>query len=108
MLTSESVRSFVETYERTYRYNEMLAEYPEKIGRLNDVDVSILEVTVDTDDGTFTTNVSGQVNTGITTDGSDEGTPTQTPLPMGHLPFDVSYAVSERLVERKGVVYECW
>lgn len=107
-LTRESVGSFVEAYERAYQYNDMLAEHPEKIGRLNDLDISVNEVTITAEDGRFTVEVTGQANTGITADGDDAETPTQTPLPMGHWPFDTSYTVAERFVRREGVVRECW
>jgi hypothetical protein len=107
-LTRESVGSFVESYERAYQYNAMLAEYPEKIGRLNDVDVSINESTVTAEDGRFAVEVTGQTNTGITADSDDPATPTQTPLPIGHRPFDAAYTVAERFVRREGIVRECW
>jgi len=107
-LTRESVGSFVEAYERAYQYNDMLADHPDKIGRLNDLDTSINEITVVVDDGRFAADVSGQTNTGITVDGDDAATPTQTPLPTGHWPFDISYTVTERFVRREGVVHECW
>ena len=87
----------------------MVSEHPEKIGRLNDLDVSINEVSVKREEGQFSIEMSGQANTGITTGSSDSGgTPTQTPLPMGHFPFEAAYTVSERGVRREGTVYECW
>jgi hypothetical protein len=106
-LTRDSVGSFVEAYERAYQYNSTLAEYPDKIGRLNDLDISINEVTVTVEDGVFVADISGQANTGITVDGGAESQ-TQTPLPMGHRPFEAAYTVSDRFVRREGVVYECW
>ncbi|AZH24585.1 hypothetical protein [Haloplanus aerogenes] len=108
-LSRESVGSFVEAYERVYQYNSMLAEYPDKIGRLNDLDVSINEITVTVEEETFVVGVTGQTNTGITTDdGGGSETPTQTPLPMGHWPFETTYKVSDEFVRRGGTVYECW
>jgi hypothetical protein len=107
-LTRDAVASFVEAYERAYQYNSMLAEHPDAIGRRNDVDISVNEVTVTADGGTFTVRVSGQANTGITTGGDEPETPTQTPLPMGHWPFETAYTVSERFVRREGTVHECW
>jgi hypothetical protein len=107
-LTRESVGSFVEAYERAYQYNTMLAAHPDEIGRRNDLDISVSEVTATVDDGTFTVGVSGQANTGITADSDDPETPTQTPLPMGHWPFATSYTVTARFVRREGTVYECW
>lgn len=107
-LTRDSVGSFVAAYERAYQYNSMLAEYPDKIGRLNDLDISINEVTVTVEDGVFAADVSGQANTGITADSDDAESQTQTPLPMGHLPFESAYTISGRFVRREGVVYECW
>ena len=107
-LTHESVGSFVEAYERAYQYNDMLAEHPDKIGRLNDLDISVSEVAVTVDDGRFAADVSGQANTGITADVDDAATPTRTPLPMGHWPFETSYTVTEQFVRRAGIVHECW
>ena len=107
-LTRDSVSSFVEAYERAYQYNSMLADHPDKFGRLNDLDISILEVTVTVDDGTFVVDVSGQANTGITADGDEAATPTRTPLPTGHWPFEAAYTVTDRVVRREGVVRECW
>ncbi|AXG09424.1 hypothetical protein [Haloplanus rubicundus] len=109
-LTRDSVSSFVEAYERAYQYNEMLAAYPDMIGRRNDLDISVNEVTVTVADGEFTVDVTGQANTGITADGDEAATatPTRTPLPMGHWPFEATYTVTDRFVRRAGVVHECW
>lgn len=107
-LTRGSVGSFVKAYERAYQYNSMLAEHPDTIGHLNDLNVSVNEVTVTAEDGTFVVRVSGQANTGITTDDDDAATPTRTPLPMGHWPFETTYTVSDRFVRREGTVHECW
>ena len=107
-LTRESVSSFVEAYERAYQYNGMLAAYPDMIGRRNDLDISVNEVTVTVADGEFTVDVTGQANTGITADGDEAATPTRTPLPTGHWPFEAAYTVTDRVVRREGVVRECW
>lgn len=106
-LTRESMGSFVEAYERAYQYNGMLAEHPDAIGRLNDLNISINEVAVTAEDGRFGIEVAGQANTGITAD-DDPATPTRTPLPMGHWPFETVYTVAERFVRRERTVHECW
>jgi hypothetical protein len=103
----ELTRESVEAYERARRYNEMLAAYPDVIGRRNDPDSSVNEVTVTVVDGEFTVEVTGQATTGITVGDDEVATPTRTPLPMGHWPFEAMYTVTDRFVRREGVVREC-
>jgi hypothetical protein len=107
-LSTETVESFVRAYERSYQYNEQLAAHPDKIGRLNDLDVSILDATVESEGERFTAVVSGQRNFGIVETSDTPTTPTRTPLPIGHGPFEVSYALTDRAVSREGSVVECW
>lgn len=110
-LTPETLEPFLESYERAYRYNDMIASHPEKYGRTNEVTVWIDSVAVDTDDDGYTATVSGQVQTDFIDRETPTGTPetaTETPLPIGHRPFETSYTVTERELERTGVTLECW
>lgn len=107
-LTAETVVSFAAAYEKAYRYNEALAEYPDKMGRTNDADISIQEPTADAADGGYAVEVSGQVNYQILDATETPETPTETPLPMAHQPFETAYVVTDRRLRREGVVVECW
>ena len=110
-LTSESMEEFLSAYERAYQYNDALAASPNKIGRTNEFTVFVQSVSVDAQDGRFTATVSGQyesdfLDTSAST--TTPETPTETPLPAGHGPFEASYVLTERLLRREGVVHECW
>ncbi|AUV82124.1 hypothetical protein C2R22_11090 [Salinigranum rubrum] len=115
-LATSSVRTFVEAYETAYQYNRHLADNPRKIGRLNGLSVHVAEsqVTVESEaePRLVSVVVSGQASTHITGDAgpgsSTPETPTVTPLPAGHWPFESSYLVSERGLRRGGLVVECW
>jgi hypothetical protein len=114
-LTRERVRTFVSAYERAFQYNRRLADDPDKLGRLNSLSVHVGETRVETDTDTdhqrFVVDVSGQVSTGIRdvdSTGATPATPTVTPLPMGHRPFETQYVVTERFLCRDGVVVACW
>jgi hypothetical protein len=109
-LTTETVRSFVEPYERAYQYNAELADHPAEIGRRNELDVDVQETTVEVGGDRFTVRVSGDRYLSIT-DHDHTTTPataTPTPLPIGRRPFSATYVVSSRRVRREGVVVECW
>lgn len=110
-ITPETLEPFLESYERAYRYNDMVASHPDKYGRTNEVTVRIDSVAVDAVDEGFTATVSGQVQTDFIDTETPTGTPetaTETPLPIGHRPFETSYTVTERELERTGVTLECW
>ncbi|WP_372912030.1 hypothetical protein [Salinigranum sp.] len=105
----DTVRSFVQAYEKAYQYNAALAEDPQKVGRLNELEVAVSETTVESADDPFTVSVSGNRYYRISTPGaSDTPTPTVTPLPRGRRPFDVSYVVTPTFLRREDVVVECW
>lgn len=108
-LSIESVRQFLDAYEHTYRYNEILAAHPDKYGRTNELTVRVEEVSVDGDGDRYTATVSGQLQVDFAdgASGSPE-TPTETPLPAGHGPFEASYVVTGRRLRRDGTVLECW
>lgn len=113
-LSTSSVRAFVEAYETAYQYNRHLADNPRKIGRLNSLSVYVAEseVTVESeaDPRLVSVVVSGQASTSITgrSGAATPETPTVTPLPTAHWPFETAYLVSERGVRREGRVVECW
>jgi hypothetical protein len=110
-LTTETIKGFLKTYEVAYQYNDVLAANPNKIGRTNEITVRIQSVSVTSEPSGFTANVSGHFQSDII-DAEDAttipGTSTETPLPMGHGPVEVSYAITERKLSREGVVLECW
>lgn len=109
-LTTDTLTEFLGAYERAYRYNDALAADPNKIGRTNELTVRVRSVSVTSDPDQFTATVSGQLQWDIidTEDTSTPETPTETPLPMGHGPFEASYVVTDRKLRREGVVVECW
>lgn len=107
-LTDSAVQSYVRAFERAYQYNTQLAEYPEKLGRLNALDVYVAETSVERSGEQFTVMLSGQLNFSITGDGGDPSTPTQTPLPSGHQPFETTYFVFRGGARRGGITVDCW
>lgn len=110
-LTTETVRQFLREYESAYQYNHALAANPDKIGRTNEFTVHVQSVSVDTNDGQLTAEVSGQLQSDIIDHGTGTTTPettTETPLPMGHGPFEASYVVTDRELRRDSVIVECW
>lgn len=108
-LTTDSVEAFVRAYERAYQYNAELADNPVKIGRTNEFTVSVHSITVTSNGGRFAAEVSGQLQWDILDSGAaTPETPTETPLPMGHGPFEASYVVTARTLRRDGVVVDCW
>lgn len=108
-LTVESVRSFLESYESVYQYNAALRENPEKLGRTNDVTVYVRSVSVASEDNQFTAHVEGELQWEIIEPGTTTPeTPTETPLPMGHGPFEASYVVQNSELRRGAVTVECW
>jgi hypothetical protein len=106
--TSETVASFVEAYERVFRYNQQLSEHPSKIGQTNDLSVYVRETSVTPRESGFEVQVSGELIFGITDSDETPATPTPTPLPMGHDPFETTFLVTERSLTRAGIVVECW
>lgn len=122
-LTGARVREFVAAYETAFQYNRALADHPRKFGRLNGLSVSVAEtrVVVETESETrrFSVEVSGQLNTSIGGESdldsnADDSTavapetPTVTPLPSGHYPFETSYLVTDRFLRRESVTVACW
>jgi hypothetical protein len=108
-LSGDTVRSFVQAYEKAYQYNAALGEDPQKIGRLNELEVAVSETTAKSACDRFTVSVSGNRYYRISTpSSSDTPTPTVTPLPMGRRPFDASYVVTPTSLRRQDVVVECW
>jgi len=108
-LTAEAVQSFLETYESAYQYNTELREHPEKLGRTNGLTVYVSEVSVESEDDQFTGTVEGQLNWEIADRGTTtSGTPTETPLPIGHRGFETSYVVGNRELRREAATVECW
>jgi hypothetical protein len=110
-LAPETLEPFLESYERAYLYNEMVASHPEKYGRTNEITVRIRSVSVDDGNGEFTATVNGQIQTDFIDSETPPGTPetaTDTPLPIGHRPVETSYTVTDRKLERNGVTLECW
>jgi hypothetical protein len=108
-LTSESVQSFLETYESAYQYNTQLGEHPDMLGRTNDLSIYVSEVTVQSENGQFTGEVQGQLNWEIADRGTTtSGTPTETALPIGHRGFVTPYVVGDRELRRDGATVECW
>lgn len=110
-LTTETVRGFLTEYERAYQYNDALAANPDKIGRTNEFAVDVRSVSIENDDDQFTAEVGGQLRSDIVDSGTGTTTPetpTETPLPMGHGPFETSYVMTGRELRREAVVVECW
>lgn len=110
-LTRASLESFLAEYEAAYQYNDALAANPRKIGRTNELTVYVETVTVEADGDGFAANVEGQLQSDIvdrTPATTTPATPTDTPLPMGHGPFEAGYEASERALWREDVVVECW
>jgi hypothetical protein len=107
-LTAETVESFVGDFERAYQYNRALAADPEKIGRLNTLEIGVSETTVESDGGTFTVSVEGSRYYSIATpEEAGTPTPTVTPLPMGRAPFSASYVVTPTAVRREDTTVRC-
>lgn len=105
----ETVQSFLETYERVYQYNAALREYRKKLGRTNDLTVYVRSVSVESENNQFTATVEGELQWGIIEAGTTTPeTPTETPLPMGHGPFEASYVVQSSELRRGEVTVECW
>jgi hypothetical protein len=110
-LTTGSVETFLQQYETAYQYNDALAANPDKIGRTNELTVYVSTVSVEPEDGRFTAEVSGQLQSDIVDPEPGTrtpATPTETPLPVGRGPFESSYEVTDRRLRRNGVVVECW
>lgn len=113
-LSTETVRGYVTAYERAYQYNRRLAEYPQTVGRLNELDVEVSTTSVQTTErkNRFVVDVEGTVTTEFadreSATANTPTTPTRTPLPVGHRPFSVSYVVTDRSLRRAGVVVACW
>jgi len=110
-LSPGTLKPFLESYERTYRYNDVVASNPDKYGRTNEVTVRVESVTVEAGSEEFTATVSGQVQTDFIHAETATDTPetaTDTPLPIGHRPFETGYTVTERALERNGVTLACW
>lgn len=110
-LTTESLREFLEAYEKAYQYNDALAANPNKIGRTNEITIFIESVSVTSETDGYSAVVSGQFQSDIRDPGTPETTPetpTETPLPMGRGPIEASYMITDRKLRREGIVTECW
>ena len=109
-LTKERLEAYLEAYETAYQYNKTLLRYPDKYGRTNELTVYVRSVSVESEGDRFTAVVSGYLQTGIldATDANGSDTPTRSPLPMGHKPFEASYEVTDRKLRRESTVVECW
>lgn len=110
-LTSYTVKEFLTAYETAYQYNDALAANPNKIGRTNEITISIQSVSVTSESDGYTATVSGQFQSDIIdleTSTTTPETPTETPLPMGHGPIEASYTVTEPKLSREGIIRECW
>lgn len=108
--TVATVEEWLGAYERAFQYNDALAANPRKVGRTNEITVTIQSVSVTAEDGAFRATVSGTFRSDlIDRDATTtSATPTETPLPMGYGPIEADYTVTERWLRREGVVRECW
>lgn len=107
-LSKSAVESFLEAYEEAYRYNDALAASPNKVGRTNEITITVRSVSVTADgDSRFNATVTVRFESDFI-DPATATTPTETPLPAGHGTFETAYVVTDRFLRREGVVVECW
>lgn len=110
-LTDETVASFVERYERAFRYNAMLAGFQAEGTCLKYLELYVV------DDETSIAQRDGHYEVTVTVQGSytgapcatESGTDTPTPAPHADLPqMPANYRVDGRALLREETTYECW
>jgi hypothetical protein len=109
--TEPAITEFVEKYEWAFKYNARLADFIADGNCLKYLEIYVVddETTVRETDRGFEAEVTTQGSYTGTTCQTETGTDTTTGIPHADLPkMPSQYRVTERVLARKGTIYQCW